>query len=73
MISNELSYEKKGIKKITNNINKNFDFFKSQMKFIKTTGKHIFEGDILFKNNLIKKNRIENRNIFFTIKKYFEK
>ena len=43
------------------------------MTFIKTTGKHIFEGNILFKNNLTKKLKIENTNIFFIIKKYFEK
>ena len=72
-IIKKLSYEKNSLKIINNNINRDFDSFRSQMTFIKTTGKHIFEGNILFKNNLIKKLKIENTNIFFIIKKYFEK
>ena len=72
-IIKKLSYEKNSLKIINNNINRNFDSFRSQMTFIKTTGKHIFEGNILFKNNLTKKHKIENTNIFFIIKKYFEK
>ena len=42
------------------------------MTFIKTTGKHTFEGELLFKNNLIKKKKIENRNIFLVIKNFFK-
>tara|TARA_Y100000590_G_scaffold328097_1_gene372508 strand:+ start:450 stop:1778 length:1329 start_codon:yes stop_codon:yes gene_type:complete len=71
-IVRELSYEKNNLKLTKKNINKDFYFFKSQMTFIKTTGKHTFEGELLFKNNLIKKKKIENRNIFLVIKNFFK-
>ena len=69
----KLSYEKNNLKLMKKNINNNFYFFKSQMTFIKTTGKHIFEGDLLIKNSFIKKQKIENRNIFLVVKDFFKK
>ena len=72
-IIRKLSYEKDSLKLMKKNINKNFNFFKSQMTFIKTTGKHTFEGDLLSKKKLINKQKIENRNIFLIIKNFFRK
>ena len=42
------------------------------MVFIKTTGKHHYEGHLLMKNQLTKKNKIENKDIFLLLKNYFK-
>ena len=68
-------YEKKRERKIKkkdidlNQINE----FLQEMKLIKTTGKHFFEGDIFFNNFKIKKNikSIENHRIFNLINSYY--
>jgi len=55
-------------KKIT--LNKNiFD----SMKFIKTTGKHYFEGNLLAKKKLSNYKRIENKKIFSIVERFFLK
>ena len=46
------------------------NFFKN-MVFIKTTGKHTPNGDLLFKNNINKKKIIQNHEIFNILKEYF--
>jgi hypothetical protein len=70
-IVNKFSYDKKNLKLLKNNLNTNFDFFLENMIFIKTTGRHFFKGHLLTKNDFIKKNTINNKNIFLIIKKYF--
>ena len=70
-IVNKFSYDKKNLKLLKNNLNTNFEFFLENMIFIKTTGRHFFKGHLLTKNDFIKKNTINNKNIFLIIKKYF--
>lgn len=54
--------------------NKNsFDYknFFRDMVFIKTTGKHIPNGELLYKKNINKKKTIQNQEIFKILKEYF--
>ena len=64
-------YDKKN--KIFNGKNEmNINEFVKSVSFIKTTGKHIPEGELFYKNINIKyKNKIENTKIFELIKKNF--
>ena len=70
-IINKLSYDKRNLKLIKNSIGMNFDLFSQNMIFIKTTGRHFYKGQLLTKNNFIKKNKIQNSDIFNIIGKYF--
>ena len=45
----------------------------ADMKFIKTTGKHYFEGNILSKKKLSNYKKIENKKIFSIIERFFLK
>jgi hypothetical protein len=42
------------------------------MVFIKTTGRHFHEGHLLMKNQLSKKSKIENKDVFSLIKNYYK-
>ena len=70
-VLSQLVSEKKNrnFKKI--NLDNNLDKFTKNMVFIKTTGRHHHEGHLLMKNKLTNKNRIENKDIFLLLKKYF--
>ena len=80
MISNKklksyFDYEKK-LKINRNNIRINISEIKEfldNVKLIKTTGKHTFQGDIFSKNLMLKKNlkNIENHKIFNLINEYY--
>lgn len=71
-ITCKIFYDNKNLKLTKKNLNKDLKSFKEDMVFIKTTGKHISEGHLLMKNKLINKNKIENKDIFFILKKYFK-
>ena len=71
-IIKEIFYDNKKLTFKTINLNYSFDNFKNDMVFIKTTGKHHYEGHLLMKNQLTKKNKIENKDIFLLLKNYFK-
>ena len=63
-------YEKKNYLRKENK-HKNIKEFLNQIYFIKTTSKHIAEGELFFKNIEVNKKRIENIKIYNLIKNYF--
>ena len=66
-----LSYENKFSKYLIRKKNNDLFWFVSRVTFIKTTGKHISEGDLIFKNINVDKNKIENKEIFNIIQRHF--
>ena len=70
-IKKNISYDTKRKLDLSKDENLNINFFK-KIKFLKTTGKHYYEGHLLTKKKLINKNRIENREIFELIKIFFK-
>jgi len=69
-IKQNIFYEKKD-NKIKNSINENIQQFLENIVFIKTTGKHISDGELFYQNLTINKKRIENIKINNIIKDYF--
>ena len=57
---------------LKNNIDNDFLKFDRNITFIKTTSKHIPEGQLFYKFIEIKKNKIENIQIFNLLKDYFK-
>jgi hypothetical protein len=66
-----ISYEKNFSKYSIHKKNNDLFWFVNRMTFIKTTGKHIPEGDLIFDNMNIHKNNIENKEIFKIIERHF--
>ena len=66
-----ISYEKNFSKYPIYKKNDDLFWFVNRMTFIKTTGKHIHRGDLIFDNINIHKNKIENREIFKIIERHF--
>ena len=66
-----ISYEKNFSKYSIYKKNDDLFWFVNRMTFIKTTGKHIPEGDLIFDNMNIHKNKIENKEIFKIIERHF--
>tara|TARA_Y100000591_G_scaffold175217_1_gene151350 strand:- start:209 stop:376 length:168 start_codon:yes stop_codon:yes gene_type:complete len=50
--------------------NQNKEIF-NEFKYLKTTGKHFFEGILLSKNIISKKKIMENKKIYSLVKDYF--
>ena len=69
-IKENLFYEKRN-KPLKSNKSKNIKEFTRQMYFIKTTSKHVSDGELFFKNIKVHKKRIENIEIYNLIKNYF--
>ena len=69
-VQKNLSYDSKfPIKKLKEkNLNK--EIF-NKIRFLKTTGKHDFQGELLSKKKLKYKRKIENREIFKIVEEYF--
>ena len=59
-------------KLLKNNIDSNFLKFNRDITFIKTTSKHIPEGQLFYRFINIKKNKIENIEIYKLIRDYFK-
>ena len=57
---------------LKNNIDKDFLKFNRNIAFIKTTSKHIPEGQLFYRLINVKKNRIENIEIYKIIRDYFK-
>ena len=72
MIIKEFFYDNKNTKLQKFYLSYNFDKFKDNMVFIKTTGKHFNKGHLLMKNKLIDDKLIENKDIFLILKNYFK-
>jgi len=70
IIKRNIFYEKKD-SKIKFSINENIKQFLENISFIKTTGKHISDGELFYQNLNIDKKRIENIKINNIIKDYF--
>ena len=65
-------YDNKHLKLQKTYFNSDFKKFKNDMVFIKTTGKHFHEGQLLMKNKIINHNVIQNKDIFLILKNYFK-
>ena len=70
-VSKNIFYDNNKIKpKVINSEYSAHDLI-SDMIFIKTTGRHFHEGHLLMKNQLSKKSKIENKDVFSLIKNYY--
>ena len=65
-------YDNKHLRLQKTYLNSDFKKFKNDMVFIKTTGKHFHEGQLLMKNKIINHKVIQNKDIFLILKNYFK-
>ncbi len=70
LIQKNLCYDSRLNIQMFKNLNKNKEIF-NQFKYLKTTGKHFFEGILLSKKLISEKKVIENKKIFTLVKNYF--
>ena len=69
-IKKNLSYDSKSNIKLLKKFNQNKELF-NEFKFLKTTGKHFFKGQLLSKRMFSKKNVIDIRKFVSFIRDYF--
>ncbi len=70
LIQKSLGYDSKLKIKILKKFNQNKTIF-NELKYLKTTGKHFYEGILLSKKIISEKKVMENKRIFNLVKNYF--
>ena len=70
LIQKSLGYDSKFKIEMLKKFNQNKKIF-NEFKYLKTTGKHFFEGILLSKNIISKKKIMENKKIYSLVKDYF--